>query len=785
MNSKQWQYIESVLDDILAFPPAKRKLQLAKWFGEDAETHLIASRLVQLADLGKSCFELPSEIGGWLPLRCLGVNADSKDFLVRRSDDDDHPFGILHLGPTAFTNAASIQQFRSDLQPFDSFYDASYCRILDAGLDDSEHPYIVNDFIAGVPMLDSARDLSTRPIVSAFRSLLVAFQYAHSRNLAHGNLHTAHVLVGSDNSIRLPGFATTRILATAANGGNFILNPSFSLTDILYYSPDQLRGQPNQLSGDIYSLGVIFYQMLSGTPPYGNREESLIELAATISEKTPSKIEGLDETLNYILQKALAKTPANRYSNLTAFIKDLDDFLERRAIKATRQSGSKQSLLPALIAKVKQNWVAVSLSAAVLAISAFAVIQSTSSKLEAGEILNKTVQLVTKPDTAEKKTSNESAVQLAKNYLDGMLDESSDNPAVQRELAQSYLRLAEAELKGFGSRVIDRGLALQSSRKAYELNVLVVDRNSAKGPMTDEMALEYARSAQTFVKLLKNTKDYSEAIRVAQEWQNRFAGVSSKNIEVIRASALANTTMADLLYESGLEKQALESARLAMTQYNGIYQQDQASMQNSLDYAASARSVGTKHLALKQASEAIEAFQVSESVLRIKTDKPRPETAPLIDLAQTLIGLGEALELSKQSPKAIGTYMESRRILQRAAEKDSGNQELVFGLADNFIHTARFHASSRTPNTALEESGRAIEMLRLSLAKLDGDPAMRRLLARALTVRASALFALKRDAEAKQTREDAMAQWQHFQRSNGLGPMDREEIDTIRQMARS
>ncbi len=721
MTTNQWQNIETVLDDILAFPPTKRKLQLAKWFGDDERTHSLASRLVQLGDLGATCKNIPSDIGGWVPLRWLGSNSSSTDYLVRSVDDADHPVAILHLGPIAFDEGPAIQNFREELKRVDALSAESLCRIYDAGLDDLNHPYIVSEFVVGTPILETARDLNTRSIVELFRSLLLNVDNAHSRNVPHGNFHPAHILLGVTESIQLAGFAVPRILALAANKPGFVLNPGIAPKEILYFSPEKLKGQGDQLFGDIYSLGVIFYQMLSGSTPFGRSEESLVELASAISDKVPAKIAGLEDVLNQILQKMLAKSPADRYSDLASIVIEIDNYLQGRHLKVEVKESPKQgSFVSAILQQGRYRWVAAALGFALLTATGFGIKKYTSGSVEAG------ATQAQKPFSAP---VEKTPLQLATALLNSTYEEARNQPDLQRSLSQVYVGLSEVEGKGTQPKQ-----ALQSSRRAFELSALVLDR----GPFSDNLTLEYSLAARSHIYFLALNGDYKQALQVNQQWQKLFSKAASSNIETIRASALANTTLANLLYESKLGTSPSES----------VFQKDYGNLRKATQGADAGRS------------------------------------STLTNLSQSMIALGEAIELSKQSSWAIQVYDVSRHMLEKAMLLEDNNQDLRACLADTLVHMARVHVKSSTAEPALEESNRAIELARQSLVKQEGNQSLRRLLARALATNASALVAAKRAPEAAKIQGEAIAQWQQLERSYGLDSNDKAELSKARLIGR-
>ncbi|MCX6613879.1 MAG: hypothetical protein NTW74_23910 [Acidobacteria bacterium] len=720
MTTKQWQYIETLLDDILAFPPAKRKLQLAKWFGDDEQTHALASRLVQLADLGATAVALPSDIGGWVPLRCLASTSSSTDYLVRNAEDSGHPLAILQLGTIAFDEGPAIQNFREELKKVDSLSAESLCRIYDAGLDDFNHPYIVNEFVVGTPILEATRDRNTRSIVEIFRSLLINVDSAHSRNVANGNFHPAHILIGMADSIRLPGFAVPRILALAANKPGFVLAPGIAAKEILYFSPEKLKGKADQIPGDIYSLGVIFYQMLSGSTPYGNRDESLVELASAISDKAPARIAGLEDVLNNIVQKMLAKSETERYPDLASIAVEIDDYLQGRHLKAeVKEQPRQRGFAQAILQQGRHRWVAATFGFAFIAATAFGVKKYTSGSAEAP---------LTQPPQASSVQVEKTPAPVAAAFLNATFDQTKNQPELQRAFSQAYIGLAEVELSGQPKQ------ALQSSLRAYELSSKSLDR----GPFSDSLALEYALAARTHIYLLALSGDYKKAIEVNQQWQKRFSKLASANIESIRASALANTTLANLQYES----------KLGTSPSDSVFQRDRDSLRKLTQGATSIRN--SAHA----------------------------------NFAQSLVSLGEAVELSKQSSKAIEVYAESRRVLEKAALLENNKQDLRACLADTLIHIAKVQVKSANVGTALEASNQAIELARQNLAKQEGNPSLRRLLARALAANASVLVAAKHAPEALKVQGEAIAQWQQLERSYGLDPGDKVELNKARLIVR-
>lgn len=779
MTESQWEILQPVLQETLAMTPAQRGLHLATLLGDNQEMYLLARRLVQLAASSTWTDNLPPEFAGWRALVSLGQTGIGEDFLAERSDGTGDRLVTMRFSNTILQDPASVQDFQDEVKRLAMLYDNSIGRIIDSGLVGRNQPFLVTEFVAGIPIDESSRNLKTKEIVQLFRKVLTSVEYAHQRQVWHGDLRPANILVGIGQSIHLADFALNRTLAPGEDRIGALDKSNIDLNDLLYTSPEQIRGKGLSPATDIYALGVIFYQMLGGTTPYGQEEKDVMSLARAICEKIPPKIEGLAPELNFILQKALEKNPMGRYPSVAFLAEDIDRYLQGRSTTA-----SKGAVSDSLLSYVTRHWISIALVLCMAALGMFAVFQR-GSNVKAGQIQKATDGIFAKgmaPKSAGAKLPAETPVQSAKKYLDKMLEENGKQPAVQEELSKAYLRLAEAEMRGFGSPSIDRGMAIQASRRSYELSVLVLDQNKSV-PLTDQQALDYTQSAVMLTKLLREARDYKEAARITQEWQDRLAKVSSTNPNVLKAKALANTTMADLLFESGQTQDSVGVAKNAMTQMGQVYEADKSNEATGREYASAARSVGSKSMAMNNFVEAISAFRTSEKVLREQAEKPKSETAPLIDLAKTMSGLGEAFQKSNQIAQAKASYKEARQLLEQAAKREANNEDVLVGLADNLVHTARFNFEEKQTELSLGDADRAIEILRRLLANINSAPDLRRQLALALTVKGEVLLALKRKPDALPLLTEALSQWDNFGRSSGLRPGEEAEIARVRALA--
>jgi serine/threonine protein kinase len=729
-----------------------------------------AQRIVRLVDRSAENEPLPEVVSGWRVLLPLGSDGLGMDYLVCREDESIDQLMSLKLARLKLEDAAAQQEFVQEMRTLAMLFDAHIARIVDSGWLSEGRPFVVSEFEGGLPLPEISLKLDLRDNLTVFLRVLSAVGYAHQRGILHGDLRPANVLVSPERVPRLVDFGLARALA---KGGDAIATQQeLTAENIAYFSPEQIRGRDLTEASDVYSLGVLLYEMLAGKPPYGNPRDTVIERGRAICETIPPEVEGLDMDLNYIVAKALEKNVEGRYPTVISFGRDIEAYLEGRAI-VPRQ----EKLLEFVVRSVRQNWVTAALVAGVLLVGAVAVFEKSRDDNKANQIQQITGSLLAGGGGSVRAASGPSStVHSAKKYLDDMLEKSAGKPEVIGELAKAYLRLAEVELKGSGLLRGDRGAAIQSARKAYDLTMQLANREGA----TEIELLEFARSAKMLSELLEQARDYKEAIRVAQDWKNKLAAASSDNPEVQRALAAADATLSDLMFAAGDQQASMPFARAAVRQFGAIFEADKGNARKARDYAQSANNVGGKALRLGLLSEALSMFRSSEATLRPIAAKPDSEVGPILDLARTLSGLGETLEKSDQKDQARASYQEARQLLEQAAQKEKDNDEAAEGLADVLLKSARFSREGGEVATAVKDADKAVELLRKLAARPEGRSDYRRQLAMALTLKGELARSQKKNELARECFEEAVGMWNSYGRLAGLRPEEEIELERLK-----
>ena len=234
-------------------------------------------------------------------------------------------------------------------------------RLYDAGVTDDGLPYLAMEFVDGQTLTAycDAKRLDIAKRLRLFAQVLDAVQFAHANLIIHRDLKPSNILVSADGQVRLLDFGIAKLLTDGENARETQLTQSVgrALTPD-YASPEQIKGEALTIASDVYSLGVVLYELLAGNRPYKLKLQSAaqLELAIVDAESVPPSTHiapaaagtrmatsrqlarQLSGDLDTIVLKALAKSPANRYRTIAAFADDLQRYQDGSPVLASAPS---------------------------------------------------------------------------------------------------------------------------------------------------------------------------------------------------------------------------------------------------------------------------------------------------------------------------------------------------------------------------------------------------------------------------------------------------------------
>jgi len=268
-----------------------------------------------------------TRVGRYTIQGLIGKGGMGAVYRAVREDDFRMEVAVKLLNRGTDTDA-SMARFRVERQVLAGLQHPNIARLLDGGTTDAGLPYLVMEYVDGMPLLEYAAPLPVRSWLALFRRVCDAVQYAHEHLIVHRDIKPANILVTSDGIPKLLDFGIAKLLDSTSEDNAALTSTGMRPMTIGYASPEQIRGEPVTTSTDVYSLGAVLYELLTGrrAPPL------------EIPTKPSALVKGLDADLDNIVLMALRPEPERRYESVRGLSEDLDRFLRDLPIHARRES---------------------------------------------------------------------------------------------------------------------------------------------------------------------------------------------------------------------------------------------------------------------------------------------------------------------------------------------------------------------------------------------------------------------------------------------------------------
>ena len=314
-------------------------------------------------------------IGAYRIIRRCGQGGMAEVYLAERADNEYRQHVAIKMVGYGANSEEILRRFRNERQALAGLVHPNIVRLLDGGSSEGGMPYIVMDYVDGIPIDEycDTRRLTVAERLRLFQTVCEAVQFAHDHLVIHRDLKPSNILITPDGIPRLLDFGIAKVL-----NPELLSNPTLTRTDWRpmtpqYASPEQVRGDPVTNASDIYSLGVLLYELLTGHRPYRQEGESSVSLERSICEEEPekpstavsridqkaaehsdsdctkaetvarsraSRIEDLRRSLrgdlDTIVLKAIRKEPRERYPSVKGFSEDIERYLTGLPIWARR-----------------------------------------------------------------------------------------------------------------------------------------------------------------------------------------------------------------------------------------------------------------------------------------------------------------------------------------------------------------------------------------------------------------------------------------------------------------
>lgn len=590
--SDRWTRVGEIFDAALREPLERRTAFLKEACGGDPELEtdvrsLLASHHAagEFLEPGVSSLSVPATglpeapkagqtVGSWKVIRALAEGGMGVVYLVEREDGQYHQRGALKFIRHGLATDEMVRRFRRERQILASLDHPNMARLLDGGTTEEGLPWLVMEYVDGVPLYEWCTDHAPtlRARLRLFLTLCGAVEAAHRRLVLHRDIKPGNVLVTSDGAPRLLDFGVAKIFSRdgIGTGSEADVTTLHAPLTPEYASPEQLRGGEVSTSSDVYSLGVLLYELVTGVRPYPTRAEGAAELVRTVLERDPVRPStavadtataanapetttrtlprpptggpaalgrALSGDLDNIVMKALSKETTRRYGSVEELAADLRRYLDGRPVQARPSTWSYRASK-----FVRRNRVAVVMgSVALLAVVAGVAFSLYSARVAdraraAAERERATAERRLRDVTVMANTVlwdvNEGLaaipgatplrakiVDMATRYLNGIATEGVQDTALVRTLGDAFEKLGTVQGAAWAANVGKTEEAYGSLKKSLALR--------------EELVRRYPEHAEYLVDLMgisNKIRNYDEEHGKTEE----MLAMSARSLELIK-----------------------------------------------------------------------------------------------------------------------------------------------------------------------------------------------------------------------------------------------------------
>ncbi len=369
MSPERWPAVAEWFDAALDQPVEER----AAWVRAACEEPDVCAEVVRLLRahqasddfLERSALDVVAEdaelsvdgkvgrhVGAYRLIRLLGRGGMGRVYLAERGDGQFEQQVALKLLRRDAYGERFLRDFLDERQILASLNHPHIARLFDGGMTAEGTPYFVMEYVEGQPIDVYCRErvCSTAERLALFKQVCSAVQYAHQNLVVHRDLKPSNILVTADGVVKLLDFGIARLVDPEGCAAGRTRTARRWMTPG-YASPEQVRGDALKTASDVYQLGVVLYELLTGERPFDVRDKRPSEVERIICEtepRPPSSAAGLEKArrhalrgdLDTIVLKALRKEPEERYVSVEALMGDLRRYLERRPVEARRGSSA-------------------------------------------------------------------------------------------------------------------------------------------------------------------------------------------------------------------------------------------------------------------------------------------------------------------------------------------------------------------------------------------------------------------------------------------------------------
>ena len=788
MDKSLWEQLKPILEIALTLDSTDRDAYLKSACAGNIK--LYEESLNLLANESPVTFELSQALsvtqaeshyhegqilGHYKLIKEIGRGGMGAVFLAERTDGEYDQKVAIKILQDGRTSDALIQKLRNERQILANLKHPNIVNILDGGTTDEGIPFIVMEYVEGTCITDyvEAHHLGLHEKLRLFQKLCEVISFAHQRIIIHRDIKPSNILISQTGEIKLLDFGIAKILNQ--QGQSFQDTQQLFITPD-YASPEHIKGQPLTISSEVYSLGILLYQILTGINPFKSDQKNLSELIDLIctynppppSKRNPRKNDKREGDIDNICLKALRKDPFERYQSVDHLSQDISRYFQHLPVTATRDQWSYRAKK-----FIDRNRIYIFSGLLIFLITLAGLFSSLYQAGKAKAMFNDLRGLTGSMlfefydgvAALEGATSvKELVVSKTLTYLDKMESRNAGNPDLMNDVSDGYQRLGDIQGNSYYANL---GLA-EDAFKSYSKSVMISERLVSKYAKNQKYMLSLALAylgtgditytlnqldtALSFYKkgnqlLLQLSAAYPDSIQyklILSQSYTRIGDVSG----MYGYSNLGNTTMAIACYNKSVE---ILDQLISKDSDNAVFRNSLAA---SLSMLASLYTVtGNYNEAIDKGYKSVASFeallsQEPNNYLRM-THNLLAKNALREPLTEVLRS-GEALALLKDVELHL---LESQRM-------DPPNKHIKTNLAINYNAIGRVLSENGEYANAIKTFQNAYAVTQEMIKDDVGNPEVLRSTGFTLEFMGDAYLANEKYAEAKKKYTEAISLYQ-------------------------
>jgi len=691
------------LDEIAQHDPElRRELDSLLASHEQASAAFLNLPAVEITTLFPGTGEdmIGRRLGPYQVINQIGIGGMGEVYRAFRADDEYRKEVAIKLVRAGQASGLILSRFKNERQILASLEHPNICRLLDGGTTPDGLPYLVMELIEGNPIdkYCSEHGLGLPERLKLFLQVCSAVQFAHQHLIIHRDIKPANILITTSGEPKLLDFGIAKILDPTASE-----NPGggATLVQVLtpgYASPEQVKSEPITTASDVYSLGVVLYELLTGNSPYRVTSTATHEISRAVCEDEPvrpsllvrqqpernahereKQSKALRGDVDNIVLMALRKEPHRRYASVEQFAEDIRRHLQNLPVLA--QQDTFRYRTSKFVLRHKTGVVAAAFAAlALVAFVAALVHEARVARQQAQQAQEQKVRAERRfadvrklanslmfelhdsiKDLPGSTPARKLLVSRALDYLDSLNAEAKTDASLQRELAAAYERIGDVQGQPRQANLGDPVGAANSYKRALAIRESLARSNTADLEVRRDLVPNYAK-------------------------------------------------LSDLLWSSGDPSSAMEYSAKAFSLAQSVYNSDPTSLTNRFLFASYLMDHGYKQAAVgRNNAEGLQNLSQGSTMLEQLASED-----PTNLKVRRLLGLSYSrqaevlLDDPKNQARALELYKKSISTKQTLVAADPTNAEFQRIVAYDRFTLAGVLANMGDSNAALSQGREAL-----------------------------------------------------------------------------